>query len=313
MPVINTGLTLSSLRSEFFNALDNTVTRFQDLTTRIESNSDVERYAFLGSVPPMREWGQGRLARGLFGDKYDVENLKYESTLEVDRDEISDDKTGQIKMRILELAGRAALHKDSLISSLLANGHSTGFNSYDGVSFFNTAHVSGKSGNQSNNITSIAANINAPTAVEFRLAVKATIAKLLSLKDDQGEPMNESISGLVIVCPPSMFLEMNDAMLSTVGVSINDGLHSGNSLRGLGPRIIVFPRLTAATEFYTLATDVPVRPFIFQDREPIEFTSLESQSEEGFKREKYLYGVRGRYRLTYGYWQHAVKCTFAVS
>ena len=61
---------------------------------------------------------------------------------------------------------------------------------------------------------------------------------------------------------------------------------------------------------YLLKTNGVVRPFIFQDREPLEFGSLAEESEEGFKREKLLFGVRARYRMTYGYWQYAVRTTF---
>jgi len=81
----------------------------------------------------------------LGNESYSIENLKYESTLEVDRDEVADDQTGQIRIRIAELAERAASHKDFLLSQLLINGETAGFNSYDGVSFFNDAHVSGSS------------------------------------------------------------------------------------------------------------------------------------------------------------------------
>ncbi|HQE27629.1 MAG TPA: Mu-like prophage major head subunit gpT family protein, partial [Phycisphaerae bacterium] len=59
-----------------------------------------------------------------------------------------------------------------------------------------------------------------------------------------------------------------------------------------------------------LKTDGVVRPFIFQDREPVEFGALTENSEEGFKREKLLFGVRARYRLTYGYWQFAIRTVF---
>jgi phage major head subunit gpT-like protein len=59
-----------------------------------------------------------------------------------------------------------------------------------------------------------------------------------------------------------------------------------------------------------LKTDASIRPFVFLDRIPLEFTALENQSEEGFMRDRFLYGVRARYRLTYGLWQHAVKVTF---
>ena len=122
MAIINTGLLTKGLRSEFFDRFDATTTYYQNLATRIQSTSDGETYKWLGSLPRMREWGTGRVAKGLGTESYSVENLKYESTLEVDRDEISDDKTGQIRIRIAELAQRAATHKDYLIAQLLING-----------------------------------------------------------------------------------------------------------------------------------------------------------------------------------------------
>src|SRR5262245_28094492 len=152
MAVINTGLLTRGLRSEFFQRMETTPVFYRDLATRIVSNADRETYKWLGTVPRVREWGTGRLAQGLRTESYSVENLKYEATIEVDRDEISDDQTGQIRLRVGELAQRAATHKDYLISQLLIDGATSGNNSYDGVSFFNAAHVSGASGNQSNMI-----------------------------------------------------------------------------------------------------------------------------------------------------------------
>ncbi len=153
MAVINTGLLTKGLKSSFFetfNQLHGQSTVFQDLCTTIPSDSDQENYRWLGSVPAMREWGTGRKAKGLNSESYNVKNLKYESTIEVDRDEISDDQTGQIAIRVREQAQRAAWHKDYLIAQLLLNGSSTGYNSYDGVPFFDAAHVSGASGSQAN-------------------------------------------------------------------------------------------------------------------------------------------------------------------
>ena len=65
------------------------------------------------------------------------------------------------------------------------------------------------------------------------------------------------------------------------------------------------------SRYYGVKTDAVVRPFIFQDREPIEFNALTEDSDEGFRREKFLYGVRARYRIAYGYWQHAIQMEFA--
>ena len=305
MAVINTGLLTKGLKSEFFNRFEGTQTHFQDLATRIPSTSDSETYRWLGTVPQVREWGTGRVTQGLRTETYSVENLKYEATIEVDRDEIADDQTGQIRLRVGELAGRAATHKDFLIGQLLINGATSGFNSYDAVTFFNDAHVSGSSGSQDNDLTFTAVLVSDPTVIEFKGALKQAISQMLAFKDDQGQPMMISASELVCVVPPTMFFTALEAINASMISS------TSNVLEGAA-RVIAFPWLTTATTWYLLKADGVIRPFIFQDREPIEFNALAEGSEEAFKREKFLYGVRARYRLTYGYWQFAVRTVFTV-
>lgn len=305
MAIINTGLLTKGLRSEFFNRFDKATTFFSDLATRIESTSDSETYRWLGSVPRMREWGTGRIAKGVGTETYSVENLKYESTLEVDRDEIADDKTGQIRIRIAELADRAATHKDFLIAQLLINAETSGFNSYDGVTFFNDSHVSGASGAQDNNLTSEAVDPDAPTIDEFKSAMKSAIGAMMGFKDDQGEPMSISTSGLICVVPTTMYLTALEAVNATMIAS------TSNVLAGAA-RVIALPWLTNLSKWYLLKTDGVIRPFIFQDREPIEFNALTEDSDEGFRREKFLYGVRARYGMAYGYWQFAVRTDFVT-
>ena len=305
MAIINTGLLTKGLRSEFFNRFDKATTHFKDLSTRIQSNSDTERYKWLGSLPRMREWGTGRIAKGLGSESYSIENLKYESTLEVDRDEISDDKTGQIRIRVAEMAQRAATHKDFLIAQLLINGETAGFNSYDGVSFFNDAHVSGSSGAQDNKLTGSALDTNNPTTDEFKAALKTSIGALMGFKDDQGDPMSISATGLACIVPSTMYLTALEAVNATL-VSSTSNVVAGAA------RIIAFPWLSDQSKWYLVKTNDVVRPFIFQDREPIEFTALTEQSDEGFRREKFLYGVRARYRMAYGYWQHAIRLDFTL-
>lgn len=304
--VASTGLSTRGLRGAFFNRFmpAEQAGLFNTLATRIASNSDSESYKWLGSVPNMREFGNGRLAKGLRTESYNVENLKYEATIEVDRDEIADDQLGQINIRVQELAQRAATHKDMLLSQLMENGGSAGFLAYDGKTFFATDHESGASGQQSNAITSAASAPSTPTSAEFKAALAAASAKLLSYKDDQGEPMNQNFGGLVAVVHPSHVWAATEALQATV---INN---TSNVLAGLA-KVVPFPWLSTATRFFLFKTDGVIRPFIFQDREPIEFTALDqADDDQAFNKEKYLYGVRARYRMTYGYWQYAVRCTF---
>ena len=171
------------------------------------------------------------------------------------------------------------------------------------MSFFNAAHVSGESGDQDNKLTYDASDTDDPTEAEFKAALKQAIAAMLGFNDDRGDPMSLSATGLVCVVPVSMYFTVLEAINATI---VNN---TSNILEGVA-RVVSFPWLTDASKWYLLKTDGVVRPFIFQDREPAEFTALAEGSEEAFKREKFLYGVRARYRVTYGYWQFAIRTDF---
>ena len=306
MAIINTGLLTKGLRSEFFNRFESVRTYYQELATRVVSSTHTEVYRWLGTVPQMREWGTGRVAKGLRSESYSLENLKYEATLEVDRDELADDQTGQIRVRVGELADRAATHKDYLMGQLLSSGDQSGYHSYDGVPFFSDNHESGQSGVQSNKLSADASLPSRPTANEFRNSLMPAIEQLLLMKDDQGEPMSTTADGLFCVIPPGMYF----SALESVHATVTSG--STNVLEGVA-QVVTFPWLAGDDKWYLLRNNGVVRPFIFQDREPIEFSALSDDSDDAFKRERFLFGVRARYRLAYGYWQFAVQTKFEVA
>lgn len=132
----------------------------------------------------------------------------------------------------------------------------------------------------------------------------AAIATMMGFNDDQGAPMSISATGLVCIVPTTMYLTALEALNATI---VNN---TSNVLAGAA-RVIAFPWFTNLSKWYLLKTDGVVRPLIFQDREPAEFTALTEDSDEGFTREKFFFGVRARYRLTYGYWQYGVRTDFS--
>lgn len=303
MSVINTGLTEKGIRANFQESFDATQTYHMDLATRIPSDASSESYRWLGSAPQMREWGTGRLAKGLRSESYDIENQEYEATIEVDQKEIEDDQLGSISMRVRELAEYAATHKDYLIEQLLINGASSGFEGYDGLPFFSDSHVSGDSGSQSNLLTYTATDPDDPTVTEFRKALTQAIAKMVAFKDDRGNPKRIRPDGFVIVTPPTMMF----TALEAIGAELIE--NTTNIVRNIA-RVISLPGLTDASKWYLLKTNAQVRPFIFQDRVPVSFNALADNSEHAFKTGKYLYGARARYAMSYGYWQYAVSTDF---
>ena len=112
--------------------------------------------------------------------------------------------------------------------------------------------------------------------------------------------MEKSIRGVDRPAAPS----------SSASLGASNGFHNTSHVLSGAARVISMPWLTDASKWYLLKTDGVLRPFIFQDREPVEFNALAEDSEEGLKREKFLYGVRARYRMAYGYWQFAIQTDF---
>ncbi|HUX16945.1 MAG TPA: Mu-like prophage major head subunit gpT family protein [Phycisphaerae bacterium] len=303
MGVVNTGLLTAGLRSDFFNRYNSLPSMSDRLATRVASGLATEQYRWLGMVPQMREWVAGRQLKGLRSESYDVDNLRYEASIAVDQVELDRDQTGQIRMRINEMADRAASHKDFLISALLHNGGTAGYVSYDGLTYFNDAHVSGASGNQDNNRTSAAATGTQPTVAEFQAAMEEGWAAMRSFKDDQGEPLNIRFDGVVVIVPPCYEWVARQALNATI-IAATD-----NVMRGAAD-VMVDLFSPDVDRFYLALTGANLRPFIFQDEKPITFEAVAENDAEARFFQEHKYGVDARYAIAYAAWYTIVRHIF---
>lgn len=89
----------------------------------------------------MREWVGERHIKNLSVSSYAIKNKDWESTVEVDRNDIEDDQIGVYKPILLEMGRTAAIHPDELVFGVLNQGFSTPC--YDGKNFFDTEHPVG--------------------------------------------------------------------------------------------------------------------------------------------------------------------------
>jgi phage major head subunit gpT-like protein len=247
--IIDTGLTTSALKGNFFSAFKAINPLWRELASIVKSTGSSENYRWLGTVPQMREWGTGRLAQGLRSESYSVDNHKYEATLEVDRDELADDQLGQIIVRIRELARRAGSHPDKLLADMLEHGSDAGYNSYDATTFFSDNHTIGQTGPQSNKLTFDTTDPGNIAYDEFAASYANAVQAMLGFKDDQNEPANTEIGQLIVLVPLNLWYKAKQALTAQV----ND--MSTNILAGEA-KVVVFPRLTSCDKWYLCRTDV---------------------------------------------------------
>jgi phage major head subunit gpT-like protein len=280
------------------------------------SDQGSEEYKWLGQSPQMREWVGGRHAKGLRENGITIVNKKFESTLEIPVEWIQRDKTGQIKVRINEMATRANAHWAKLLSTLIVNAESSVC--YDGQYFFDTDHSEGDSGSQSNDIsvdisalaTSVHGSTTAPSAGELQQCILQGAQKILGFLDDQGEPMNENAREFVVMVPLSLWIPA----LTAVGVPMLD---SGNanvmqsaSMDGFSFSIAANARLTSWTDkFAVFRAGSDVSAFIRQEEKPITMKAKAEGSEHEFDTDTHQYGIDARRNVGYGYWQNACLVT----
>lgn len=280
------------LRTVFFEALDATIGDYQRISTIVPSESDEEVYAWLGAVPSVREFKDERMPLGLLEQSYTIRNKTWESSIAVERAAIEDDKYGQIRLRVQSLAREVRRHMDEIVFTLLR----TGFTSLccDGQYFFDTDHSSGESGTQSNKGT---AELDAS-------ALQAAITAMMKFKDDRGQFLGV-VPDLLVVPPDLQWTAMElleSAYWPEEGTTTER--MASNVLKGKLD-LLVSPYLTDTNDWFVLSTKGIIKPMILQSRTPVEFAALEADSESGFMRDQYIYGVRARYNAGYGLWQMA--------
>ena len=110
----------------------------KDIAMTVPSVSRDETYGWLGSFPAMREWLGPRNVKNLVANGFTIQNRKFESTLEINRDDIADDRLGVFKPMFAEMVQAAVRHPEALVFGLLASRFAT--NCHDGQFFFDTDH-----------------------------------------------------------------------------------------------------------------------------------------------------------------------------
>lgn len=300
-------LTSRAIIAEIYNRLtmgdESWATRY---AMRVESRQETENYGWLGMVPAMREWIGGRDPKRLREFTWAISNKDYEATLEILVKELRREQSGQIRIRIAELARRALSHPAKLMSARIIAGETTVC--YDGQNFFDTDHAEGESGSQDNDRTGAAANGTTPTVPEMRDAIMTCIQAILGFKDDQGEPMNEGARRFEVMVPIPFYATAVSAV--TLPVIDQGAANIIPAMPNLSIEVVPNTRLTWTDKFATFRTDGDTKPFIMQEEVPLNVSAVAEGSQLEFTDRKHWYGVDWAGAIDYGFWQHACLFTF---
>lgn len=131
-------LVFNGFKTVYSDAYVKAPVNWDKIAMPVTSSSAQETYGWMGSFPQLREWVGSRVIKSLQSHTFLIKNRKFESTVSVPRDAISDDKLGIFKPAFSEMGHQTRLHPEELIFGLLASGFQA--KCYDGQYFFDTDH-----------------------------------------------------------------------------------------------------------------------------------------------------------------------------
>ena len=131
-------LAFKGFKTVFTDAFLQTPINYDKIAMTVPSVSRDETYGWLGQFPSMRKWVGQRHVKNIIANGFTIKNRKFESTLEIARDDIADDRLGIFKPMFSEMGQAARRHPEELIFGVLASGFTT--NCYDGQFFFDVDH-----------------------------------------------------------------------------------------------------------------------------------------------------------------------------
>lgn len=285
------------------------------------SNQETETYKWLGNVPKFREWIGGRSASHPSVESYSIRNKLWEQTLEFSIDDLRRDKTGQIAIRIGELAQAGAAYWEDLLTALInANGLA-----YDGKDFFDDDHpvkeATTGSTTVKNEITSTevgALNVStatAPTSVEAANIISGLVGHFMTFTNDQGHLLNaQARQFLLMVSTTNLWAPLVTAISQTTLTSGEANPVNGLKSMGYSFNVVLNPAAsTMATDddILIFRTDAKLKPFILQEEYGTKVSVIGAGSEEEFKNRRHLFGTERMGNAGYGLWQYAIRATLS--
>lgn len=324
--MIVTQAALNALRRNFNRAFQEGIkgapSEYRKVATRVPSASAQNIYGWLMKFPQLQEWGKGaqRAARSIAEKAYALANKKYESTVDLNREDIEDDNLGMYRP-VMQMAGQEAMdHVDRISFGVLDDGYRT--TCYDGKPFFAVDHpryaeVDGTGTNDTEaNLIMGDLEITAPankasagditldgggadkaTGGTFRIqcttaGASRTAAKFRIAYDDEDYGSEDiTLAGGKYVIP-------------------NGGgatLAFSNAAYTKGEVWTVKPE---NAPWYLLHARSVIKPVLYQDRSPAELTAVTSlDNDTVFNTDVFRYGIRARRAAGVALWQMAVAST----
>lgn len=280
----------TGLKLIFNNTLKAQSSDWQLTAMEVPSTSAGEDYAWLSRFPKMRKWIGEKKIKALAAGKFYKKNEDWETTIEVDRNDIDDDNLGIYNSQA-QMAGESAAElNDIIVDDLKTNAFTE--ECMDGQYFYDTDHPVNDA-SVSNKGTAV---LSAATTATAKASYGAGREAVTGFTDDEGMPLR-LVPNVLEVGPAQEAV----AKIICEAEKLQD--NSPNPYRGTAT-VLMNPAITDNRWMLHVTNKASIKPFIIQMRKKPVFVSQTSmENDDVFNRRMFKYGAEARATGVYGFWQ----------
>lgn len=283
------------------------------IATLIASKGETETHVFLDRIPQLRKWVGDRVLRSASLRSYILPNVPYELTEALDVFRVEDNKIAAFDPVVQMMSERAKKWPDALLFTATTGTLPSGTSvvTWDGVSFYNTAHpvnfdLGAAAGTQSNLSSSGKALSSANYGSVRQLMRGYKGADFLPLLVDPD----------MLVVPPALeptgIQILKDEWIAPAAAVYNNAANTlqQNVFYGSADLMCVPDLAGQDTTWYLNDCSNAIKPFIFQLRTPAKFVMRTRPDDEPiFAKHEIQYGVDVRGNTGYGPYFYSYSAT----
>lgn len=311
-----------SFHAAFFDAIEKVgEPELMQVAMELPSDTALEQHIFLGDVPGFAEWVTEREMGVLQAHNISVINKNWASGIGIHRNQIADDKLGLVFRKIATLAKKAKHHPAALLAKLFMNGFTgTSFpevgdgTTYDGSLFFSATHALEGGPAQSNLLANVALG---DAGLEQAYQLFRAFATYDGLDPLEVEPTHLLVGPKLewmakrLVGQQLRVRNPGDTVGNSA-TSADTNVHYGALQVIVSQRLRNYPVVNGVGGDFSLAWGLlalgePVKPWLFQVREPITTAAqVDWTSDDMFQKGKMNFGAQARYNVANYDWRLAV-------
>lgn len=282
----------------FDMSLQKTEVIYPRLATVLQNVGPLTEFRWMGEVPVMREWLGNRIISRLRAEGHSLRTKWYANGVEIDVDDVANDRLGIVKPQITRLAQQAARKIDAQVIDYYNRGFGgTLGTTYDGQYLFDTDHTASQSGGASQS--------NVITGALSAATLNTGIGRMMGFADSNGEPIN--IVPDTLIAGPSNQLVVREILAAQFNANGASNVNAGIV------NAIVNARISGsfAGQWYLAALNQEeIRPVMVGIEVPVQFHELMGwEHMHQFMHRTMLAGADGKWGLAYGAWQVVVGST----